>query len=360
MIIMIQKSSVNLKKSLVLKKGVKVFLVVVIIILLVINILLIISGFKTSAKKIKELDYSYHLKQNIDYKVPLYHNSFIEKEYLGKNENYISDLVKSIDATFQYQYLSNKQIDLKYYYQIKAIINGEYKLNDDDSSAKVWTKEYVLDSKVEEVKNTDHLNLKPEVIIDYHLYNNTVSEFRKELKLPINASLSVICSIHVTGNTEENEIDDTKEMIMYIPLNNQAFKITEELTTEDSKQFFKEENYIEKSNYFKLITVTVAQVSLGVVAINFIYLLLSINPKTYYQKQKQKYLKTYGDIIVEISTPVKKDNLQVVIVKSFEEMIDLEEELRIPINFYEDKEGKRGQFTIVHNSILYLYVLEEE
>ena len=41
-------------------------------------------------------------------------------------------------------------------------------------------------------------------------------------------------------------------------------------------------------------------------------------------------------------------------------MLDLEEELKIPIMFYEIIEDVLGEFTITHNNILYRFILKDE
>ena len=43
--------------------------------------------------------YSYNINQDLDYRVNLYDNSYIESEYLGKNDTYISDLIKEISIS---------------------------------------------------------------------------------------------------------------------------------------------------------------------------------------------------------------------------------------------------------------------
>ena len=60
--------------------------------------------------------------------------------------------------------------------------------------------------------------------------------------------------------------------------------------------------------------------------------------------------------ILILNTPY----LDIIEVKNFNEMIDLEEELRVPIMFYETIEYLEGEFTLVHNNILYKFILKNE
>ena len=46
---------------------------------------------------------TYKQNQIVDYKVYLKENNFFEKEYLEKNNQYISSIIKNIEATFIYK-----------------------------------------------------------------------------------------------------------------------------------------------------------------------------------------------------------------------------------------------------------------
>ena len=47
-------------------------------------------------------------------------------------------------------------------------------------------------------------------------------------------------------------------------------------------------------------------------------------------------------------------------VKNFNELVDLEEELRNPIIYYEDEPDYKGTFFIVHGEICYYYILSND
>lgn len=346
------------KKS--LKKWVRTTIIVIILVFFAVDGYLLFSSFNNSSKKSKEISYIYRIQEDLDYKVYLYPNSYIEQEYIGKDENYLSDLVKTIDSTFYYQYYSSKGIDLDYTYNVKAIIQGEYKLNTEDSNSKVWSKEYELVKEKGTNKDTYHLTIDPNVKIDYNYYNGEVTNFRKELKLPINATLNIVFNINVRGEIENNSVNDSKSITMSIPLNQQAFKITENLTKDDSKQFTKEKVVIKDIKYNRLM-IAIILLSLNLILTVLLFrTIFNIPVKTQYIKKKRKYLKEYGDIIIELANPVQTEERQILDVKNFAEMIDLEEELRIPITFYEYEDQEMGEFIIDHNNNIYRYILREK
>ena len=202
--------------------------------------------------------------------------------------------------------------------------------------------------------------LNPKVNIDYNYYNEIVSEFRKKLKLPISAKLMVTFTADVNGEIENEKIKDKRNIIIEIPLNQQAFKIEEKYLEDESKYINTEKNQIKKFDYKNIIIFSIVQIIILIVFIFLLKLVLNVKPKSKYEQTRDKYLKEYGDIIVEINNKVYDDNLRFIEVKSFKELVDLEEELRIPINFYEDSNGLIGYFTIIHSDFLYYYIISND
>lgn len=343
-----------------LKKWVRVSMLAVIIGILVIGLLMVFTSADWKAKEKQKIIYTYNVNQNIDYRVNLYDNSFIEDKFLGKNETYISDLIKSIESKFYYNYSGSKSLNLKYNYNVVATLYGEYKVDDSNSNSKVWSKKYTLiDEKNGEVKDVPQFSIVEDVPIDFHKYDDAVSDFRKELKLPISANLLVKFSITVYGKDGDINVHDTSDMTISIPLNQQAFKIVSDYTPTKDQNVLNSIT-INVINYRKMISGIVVIICDFIILMCLYRLIFNISKKTYYSVQLNKILKEYGDIVVEIMDPIARDNLNLVSVKNFNEMVDLEEELRIPIMFYELEEYELGEFILVHNNILYQYILNNE
>ncbi len=64
-----------------------------------------------------------------------------------------------------------------------------------------------------------------------------------------------------------------------------------------------------------------------------------------------RILKKYREIIVELEYKPSFEIKNVVDVKDFEELIDVEEEVRVPILFFEDKD--KFVFLIVEDNVVY-------
>lgn len=346
-------------KRKVLKKWVRMSLLSVILLIYLSSFYMILTSFKKPDENENLLLYSYLVKQDLDYKVNLYDNSYIENKFLGENETYIADLIKEIEVDFNYSFSGSKLIPLKYSYSVMAIIHGQY--NVDDEESKVWSKEYTIkNTKIVNLKDATNINVVEPIKVDFNYYNNVVSQFRQELKLPITANLKLLFKLNVTGKVDGERINDEKQMSLNIPLNKQAFKITEDVNNLYNRNIKPTIEKKEKILYKKLFAGLIAFV---IDTLTFMLLfrdIFKIPKKNAYTVKLGKILKEYSSVIVEIINPVDDPNLNIVEVKSFSEMIDLEEELRVPIMFYEVIEYLEGEFTLVHNNILYKYILKND
>lgn len=346
-------------KRKILKKWVRYSILFLIVGFITLSFFLIFSSIKKPKEEDNVLLYAYNIKQKQDYKIYLKDNSYIESDYLEKNKSYIADLIKKIDVNYDYNFSGSKVVPLSYTYNVKAVINGEY--NIDEEQAEVWTKEYELVKNTKKSSNDKtNININEKIEIDYNLYDKVVSDFRQDLKLPIKATLSVIFQIDVETSVNGKVVNDTKTMTLKIPLNQIAFKITEEyepfygdfvVPDHDNKP------KIEMKKMIPGISIIIASVVSFVLLFRDIF---NIPKKNKYVSRLSKILKEYGDVIVEVVNPVNEENVDLIEVKSFDEMIDLEEELRVPIMFYETIEFMEGEFTLIHNNILYKYVLKNE
>ena len=74
---------------------------------------------------------------------------------------------------------------------------------------------------------------------------------------------------------------------------------------------------------------------------------------------KQKIKKDYGSIIVDVDNAIDFSNFTIFEIKTIEELVDLEEELRIPILFYEKKKARICYFVIIKDHYMYRFTLRD-
>ncbi|MBS7020556.1 MAG: DUF5305 domain-containing protein [Firmicutes bacterium] len=350
----------NLKQILE-NKIIRVFLVVIAILLLFFSLKIGIDSLSWKSTRNDNVLYSYNMKKGYTYGVNLMPNEYIDKNPQGMNELYISKLINNFDIMMTYAYSASSALDLTYEYEITSSIVGEYKNSADGESAEVWVKNFPILNKVtKQQKNTSQFNIQEKFTVDYQYYNNYVKDFMKKMGLTIDAYLKVQMRVITVGNLKDNlnSLHEDQTVVMKIPLNQEVFAISGEPTKDTSKHISGIQTYVEKVNPGKMV-LGIVMFSISVLILGYIlHSLFKKVKKDEYQTQKDKILKEYGDIIVETNSPVRMENYQVIEVKNFNEMIDLEEELHIPILYFEPAMNQISWFIIIHDNILYRYVLK--
>ena len=341
-----------------LKLWIRILLMVIILVIFSQGVIMILRGI--TKNKTNKTIYSYNINQDVNYNIDIYNNNLFETENLGMDQTYVSNIVKSINTNFKYKYKNNKKVPLNYEYSIIATINGEYTLPNENENSKLWQKKYNLIDTVKKETTNTKFRIDENIKIDYPKYSEVVEKFKNEIKLPITAYLSVDFEVKVSGVVNHKSIGDKQNIKLKIPLNQQAFKISKDYNKNVRKKIKKltdEELKIEMKKEICGTILIIVAISLFIVLYKDIF---DIARKNYYNTTLEKLLKDYGDVIVEINSEIAKDCLQVVEVKNFNEMLDLEEELKIPIMFYEIAEDEIGEFTINHNNIIYRFMLKND
>lgn len=343
------------------KRKEKIIFVTVTAFLVILSIMFFMIGILAKNRNINDsILYSYNITRNVEYKVNLYDNNFIDKKVLDKGNTYISELTKDIEVNFKYSLSSSKKANYSYKYSIIANIDGTYQTSSSQNKNNIWSKEYTLvkETKVDE-QNVSNININPSVVIDYNYYNNEVEEFKKKLKLSISAKLNVKLHIQILCNIDGDEkIVDESEVSIIIPLNERAFEIEEKYDKVSSDTILKD-TYVTVNYTF--IVLGISALLLDII-IFFMYFnkIFNFEKKDEYRTTVSKILKKYGDVVVEIVKPVNTKITTVIDVKNFDAMLDLEAELRAPILFHEIPKKSEGWFTLIHNDTLYRYILKDE
>ena len=88
------------------------------------------------------------------------------------------------------------------------------------------------------------------------------------------------------------------------------------------------------------------------------YKLFKITNVSQYIVEQKRILKGYGDVIAEVTTKPDLSGLKIIEVKDFEDLVNIEEELRVPILFYELIHESESWFIITTSTQAYRYVLK--
>lgn len=260
----------------------------------------------------------------------------------------------------KYNYSGSLVTNLSYKYRLDGKIIGEYKSGDENTNGVIWEKKYkLIEETIKDVTNEGSFNIDMTYPLHFATYDNEVKKYVSTLKIPITAYMLVTFNVDVIGSINGVDISDSKVTTYKIPLNQMVFKITEEQETTYSNNYTKSsmDEVVNKRRLIFGIVFLIGSIFTFIFSSNTIF---DIKPKTKYNIKLEKILKEYGPIIVEIVSPVVTKGYHVIEVKNFNELVDLEYELRIPITFYEERKGKIGEFMITNEKTIYKYVLKDE
>lgn len=325
---------------------------------LFISFICIVKSFDTPKENMKML-YAYNITRNSDYKVYLKPNNYIEQMYMGMNATYITDLVDYIDANFRYNYNVSQKGTSRYAYKVVAVLNVEYYVTGSSQGTKLWSKEYTLIEPKEIRTESNQININENVKIDFNSYNSEIKKFKEQFGLPIKAYLDVKLVVNSEINVaDSNKIQKDDSVVnLKMDLNQQVFSILQDYEPTYKGQEIDEESI---SNISNVILLTIGIILFGISAfgiLNIIRKVISADRRTDYEIALNRILKNYGDIVAEIVTPTETKGMKVIDVKNFDQLLDIEEEIRMPILFYEKASGEEGEFTIIYDNIVYRYIL---
>ena len=303
----------------------------------------------------------YNEKSNIEYKVYLKDNNFFEEDYLEENRTYITSLIDYLDITFNYYIDLSKKLNGNYSYYIKGVISADKVGNSSDS---YWTKEYKLtDTITEEYTNSDKLEIRENIKINYQKYNELLTSFKTEYGLSMEGHLKIIL---VVLNNVESEILDRDIMKetnseLDIPLTSLTIEVPIKAEGISTEGFLIDETLYDDSLIF-LVTKIIGYaffIFAGVLILFLVFMTFKeIKKESIYYKKLKKILKVYDGIIVSIKEFPKLDNFSVINVDNFEELIDAHSEVRRPINYIQKSNG--ATFILITEGIVYKYFLPRE
>ena len=293
-------------------------------------------------------------KSNIDYKVYLKENDFYDTPYLDKGMSYVSNLIKNININFNYDFNIDKNIDCDFSYSVIANLL----ISDANNGSKFFSKEYViLNNKINHMYDNTKYNFNENVNIDYDYYNDLANKFKASYGVNADSKLIVYLKVDKTSSNKDSIsiINNPSIMMVTIPLTEKAVNINIE-----GKDINNYNEVIEHSNF--LID------NLSFVIISFILLILSIylvikicrmislifNKKTNYDKYINKLMKEYDRLIVETTSFPKIDDLNVFNINSFSELLDVRDNIKMPIMYYNVTTHSKCYLYIKNNNDIYI------
>ena len=316
-----------------------------------ISILLLVSSLNFQ----KEKYVRYNEKSTLDYKVNLKENDYYDTRVLNKDMIYVASLIDSIDAYFDYDFDIDEKMDMSFTYNIV----GKLKITDENGENTYLEKDYtLLNDKTINMADNNHVDITENIKIDYNYYNSIASGFKQTYGL--NSKSNFIVSLKVTkNNTEALITNKISTQIINIPLSERSVNIKMNYVDIDTNSSIITERNITIKN---TITILLSAILL-IISIYFILKFIKLIESTIVKKNKfdkyvSKILRVYDRLIVESKTIIDFSNYEIIKVNKFEELLDVRDNLKQPINYYVVTPHQKAYFYIVSTNI-YLYTIKE-
>ena len=346
-------------KTILKNKTNTIFITFIAIILFSVSFIFISSSYNFYTIK-KEVLLDYHSESDVKYLVNLKQNNYFSESSLNMGEQYITSLIKDIDIDYDYKFNSDKKINGSYKYKIIARVNADHKV-DSATTKKIWSKDYNLfESEEFKLDNVSEFAIKENIKINYDKYNEIVNNFKKDYMIALTSRVDVYMFVYITGMYNGNKFIEDSSLMTRIPLSEQTINITNDYIEKDTGNLSKK-IVVDRFNNIYLFILGIILFILGCcLIIKQILIVISDSKKqSEYIKKLKKYLHDYDDIIATVKHKPKTDGLKEIEFVNFEELIDAQDNLRVPIIFCETKKNERGYFYLINQECAYFYVLKD-
>lgn len=304
------------------------------------------------------IDYQEDLSSN--YRVYYKPNEFYNEPYLGEDGTYISEYVDHIEVDFKYLVEYSKKLAGSYEYQVKANLIAFTPGREDEE---LWKREYSL-SELEMADFTNDSNYQIDKLVSIN-YSSILSDYLGyQASSPVATSAKLVVDFVANNRANYVGLDEftyTNKISMELPIGDATFKIRKEVKDGVVRQNVKsvDDNSVEKM--FILIIAGLLWV-LVIFTSSCLVIVYRNDAKkiSFYERMLAKILTTYDSVIVNVENLPSLTKLNVVDVISFEELLDAQNEVRLPINFKEDKRKHVAKFVLVSDGMAWVYTFKEE
>lgn len=357
------KKKENLKKQSILSRNIyidtpyRVILgLIAIIVVTLINALSFQGGVKLET--INSLYYSE--KSNLDYKVYLKENNYFEEKYLGKDRQYIASLIDYISADFKYDLNASNPFDYNYKYWVTATLIASEK---GENGKTVYEKEFTLvEPKTFDFKDSNNFSINENVDIDYAYYNNIMNSFKKDYALTLDSKLIVRMHVNLSGKAThiKQDINSNQVMEVAIPLSEQTININMDYKDINNYEVVEEVSNTEIINKVLFGIFIITAILDVVIVVEYVRFLERIKKRSsLYSKKLNRILKEYDRAIVKTRRMPDIDDLKMIEVESFEELLDARENLERPILYIDIHPGQKCCFLIINQKEVFKFILKD-
>ena len=303
----------------------------------------------------KVIPINYTDANEVMYKVYLKPNDFYEKSYLDMNRAYVASLIDYINIDFNYSFNMQRLTKMDFNYKIMGNL-----IIENANGVRFIDEVYTLkDTTHKRLEDSGSLSIVDSVKVDYDHYNNIVNKFKNATGVEMVSYLNVYFVVDKESDDSLNyTIKDSTKSNIRIPLSERAIEIN--LTTEKGVI---DKYTVPKGNVvFNPVYLAIEIVLFLLACIFFInivsYTVPLLKKKTAYDKYIKKILKNYDRVIVETKNDLDTTDCKIIDVRDFSELLDVRDNLRLPIVYNNIVPHEKGVFYIKNEMDIYRLIVK--
>lgn len=306
---------------------------------------------------------TYEDNSEVTYTVTTKQNSFYQTSTLGMNQIYPASLIDKVNIVYKYNLTTSEKANYNYRYFATATIVINKKDNDNipSNDKLLLTRTYQLLNEVTgEEKYKDTFDITKTFTINYDTYNKFVTSYQNTYNIPVDAYVEVKMYVQVEDTYLNNTINISKAMDVKIPLAMNPVEITVNNPDNQVGTITKETTIVTNSELFITLAVIMLVVSILLFIQEISKVIKSDKQQSKYIKELNKILTANTEVIVRVKNIINLKDSNIIEVESIEALLDAQNELRIPIAYFETKRNKEGCFVIVNGKEAWRYIFKIE
>lgn len=299
---------------------------------------------------------------SIDYNVFLKENEFYDKDYLEKDQSYVASLIDHIVTNFSYELdMDADDVNYRYSYSIKSRLE----IIDNTSNVAIFNPEYDLVVKEDLVQNSSNrLTINEIVYINYDEYNSLASKFLETYDLSSTTSNIVVtlkvdvlsnCNAFIGGSV------DTYTSELRIPLTTKTVNIQMNSMVPGNETNMIACNGGASGEVFKTTAIVLGVVDAILILALVAFTYLTRTEDITYTARVKRIVSQYKSYIQKINNLFDSSTYQVIMVNTFDEMLEIRDTIQAPILMFENADKTCTKFMIPTDSkLLYTYEIKIE
>ena len=304
----------------------------------------------------------YQENGSIDYDVFLKDNEFFDDPHQESNQSYVASLIDKVIANFNYEIdMDTEDVNYLYSYSIDARLE----IIDDSSGVAIFNPEYELVSVENKSQNSSNrLTINEIIILNYDEYNSLANRFLEAYSLT-NTTSNIVVTLHVDVLSDcrafSGSAAETYSSELRIPLTTKTvnIKMTSSVPQEEAKLIACTRG--AGSEVFKTTAIVLGVIDALAIALLVAFIYFTRTEDITYTARVKKILAQYKSYIQKINNLFEMSGYQVIMVDTFDEMLEIRDTIQAPILMYENEDKTCSKFIIPTDSkLLYLYQIKIE